>query len=418
MNQSQLFTRRETCRICGSRNLHGFLDLGRTALANRFLGREQLDENEPDFRLDVHFCEDCTLVQLLEIVDADVLFRDYIYVSGTSETMRRHFADFADSVRERFQFPDGSLIVEAASNDGTFLSNFEGHGLRLVGVEPATNIAQIARDRGIETVNEFFGAETGRQVREEYGAAKCVLATNVFAHVDDVDSFVDGADAVMAEDGIFIFENSYIRDTLDGLQFDSVYHEHMSYYSITALTELFRRHEMEIFDVERTSVHGGSIRVFVQRKDGPHPITDTPERMRREERDAGICDVSTYMEFGARVYALKDEIMTLLRKLKSEGKQIVAYGSSAKGNTLLNFFGIGSDLVDYIVDKNPMKQGTYSPGMHIPVLPTEKLREDQPDYALILAWNFTEEILRQQEDYIAAGGHFIVPAPSPRIVPS
>ncbi len=410
--------RRDACRICGSRRLSPFLDLGFTPLANRFLRKDQLDEPEPRFRLDVFFCADCSLVQLVEVVDPEILFRDYIYVSGTSETMRAHFAAFATSVSARFGFSNNDLVVEVASNDGTFLSNFQGRGLRLLGVEPATNIAKVARDRGIDTINEFFGERLGDRLRNEHGAAACVLANNVFAHVDDMNDFVRGVLRVLAPEGVFVFENSYVRDMLDRLEFDSVYHEHLSYFSVTALSKLFERHGMEIFDVEHQSVHGGSLRVFVKRLGSGHSMTEAPARFRDEERRAGLCELETYRAFAARVYDLRTSLLSLLRRLRNEGKSIVAYGSSAKGNTLLNFMGIGPDLVAYLVDKSPLKQGTFSPGIHLPVLPVERLVEDRPDYAVILAWNFTDEILLQQRDYIDGGGRFIVPIPVPRVIPA
>lgn len=356
-------------------------------------------------------------MQLVEIVDPEILFRDYIYVSGTSETMRAHFAAFATSVAARFGFGENDLVVEVASNDGTFLGNFEGRGLRLLGVEPATNIAKAARERGIDTINEFFGERLGDRVRSEHGPAVCVLANNVFAHVDDMHDFVRGVLRILGPDGIFIFENSYVRDMLDHLEFDSVYHEHLSYFSVTALSALFARHGMEIFDVEHQAVHGGSLRVFVQRVSGGHPVTEAPARFRDEERRAGLCDVATYKAFAARVYELRTSLLALLNRLRSEGKRIVAYGSSAKGNTLLNFMGIGPDLVAYLVDKSPLKQGTFSPGIHLPVMPVERLVEDRPDYAVILAWNFTDEILLQQRQYIDGGGRFIVPIPVPQVIP-
>lgn len=409
--------RREECRICGGRRLSRFLDLGFSPLANRFLRKDQLADAEPRFRLDVFVCADCSLVQLVEVVDPEILFRDYIYVSGTSETMRAHFAAFANSVATRFAFGSNELLLEVASNDGTFLNEFQGRGLRLLGVEPAVNIAEIAKGRGIDTINEFFGESLGDRIRKERGAAACVLANNVFAHVDDLNGFVRGVLNVLGPDGIFIFENSHVRDMLDHLEFDSVYHEHLSYFSVTALSALFERHGMEIFDVEHQPVHGGSLRVFVKRRGAGAAATEAPARFRDEERRAGLCELATYEGFAARVYDLRSRLLALLKGLRGDGKRVVAYGSSAKGNTLLNFMGIGPDLVAYLVDKSPLKQGTFSPGMHLPVFPVERLLEDRPDYALILAWNFTDEILLQQRSYIEGGGRFIVPIPVPLVVP-
>jgi len=387
-------------------------------LANRLLRADQVGEDEPKFPLDVFVCADCSLVQLLEVVDPELLFRDYIYVSGTSDTMRAHFASFAGALVARFGFQRNDLLVEVASNDGTFLCNFAGRGLRLLGVEPAANIAEIARRRGIESVTEFFSEEVAGRLADEHGPAACVLATNVFAHLDDIDGFVRGLLRLLGPDGIFVFENSYVRDMLDQLEFDSVYHEHLSYFSVTALSALFARHGMEIFDVEHQAVHGGSLRVFVKRQDASQAVTDAPSRFRDDERRAGLCDVITYEAFARRVYELRSSLLTLLNRLRMEGQQVVGYGCPAKGNTLLNFMGIGPDLVSYLVDKSPLKQGMFSPGMHLPVLPVERLLQDRPDYALMLSWNYTEEVVRQQSTYVEAGGRFIVPVPVPRIVPA
>ena len=417
VTMSQQSSRREECRICGSRRLSPFLDLGVSPLANRFLRADELDLEEPRFPLDVFFCADCSLVQLLEVVDPELLFRDYLYVSGTSDTMRAHFASFAEDVVDRVAFRPDDLLVEVASNDGTFLSNFVGRGLRVLGVEPAVNIAEMARRRGIESLTEFFGEDVADRVREQHGPAACVLATNVFAHLDDMNGFVRGLDGLLGPQGMFVFENSYVRDMIEELEFDSVYHEHLSYFSVTALSMLFERHDMTIVDVQHQPVHGGSIRVFVARKGSDHTATGEPARFMDEERQHGLCDVAAYQAFANRVYQLRSSLLELLRECRSEGKRMVAYGGSAKGNTLLNFMGIGSDLVSYLVDKSPLKQGLFSPGMHLPVLPVERLVEDRPDYALLLAWNYTQEVVRQQQAYVEAGGRFIVPIPVPRVVP-
>jgi SAM-dependent methyltransferase len=410
-------TRRGACRTCGGRRLVPFLDLGVSPLANRLLREDQLGADEPKFPLDVFVCADCTLVQLLEVVDPGVLFRDYIYVSGTSDTMRAHFASFAEALVARFGFQQSDLLVEVASNDGTFLSNFAGRGLRLLGVEPAANIAAIARRGGIESVAEFFSEDVAGRLADEHGPAACVLATNVFAHLDDVDGFVRGLLRLLGPDGIFVFENSYVRDMLDQLEFDSVYHEHLSYFSVTALSTLFARHGMEIFDVEHQSVHGGSLRVFVKRHGASHVVTDAPSRFMDEEHRAGLRDMATYQAFADRVYDLRTSLVTLLQRLRMEGKRVVGYGCPAKGNTLLNFMDIGPDLVSYLVDKSPLKEGMFSPGMHLPIFPVERLLRDRPDYALMLSWNYTDEVVRQQNAYVEAGGRFIVPIPVPRIVP-
>lgn len=407
--------RRDQCRSCGSTRLTCFLDLGTSPLANRFLRPDQLDEPEPSFPLDVFLCGDCALVQLTEVVPPEVLFRDYVYVSGTSDTMLRHFAAFAQSVASRFLPPVDGRVVEIASNDGTLLGALP-RGVRALGVEPATNICEIARRRGIATVNEFFSESAGSRIRAEFGAAHAVIANNVLAHVDDVNDFSRGVKALLAGGGVFVFEVSYLFDMLAQLEFDSIYHEHLSYFSITALARLFENQGMEVFDVEPQPVHGGSVRVFVQLAGGKRPVTAAPARYLAEEARRAVRDLGTYQAFATRVNALRQALTGLLRELRRNGHRLVAYGSSAKGNTLLNFMRIGAELIDYVVDKNELKQGMFTPGTHLPVHPIRRLAEDRPDYALILAWNFTDEIVAQQQDYLKAGGKFIVPIPEPRIL--
>jgi len=407
---------RSDCRICGSTALAKFLELGPTPLANRFLKREELGQPESQWPLDLYFCPGCSLVQLCDVVPADVLFRDYVYVTGTSDTMSRHFAEQAGMVASRFLRRPGALVVEVASNDGTLLRNFKEMDVRALGVEPATNIAEIARSRGVDTLNEFFSERVARSIVADRGPASAIIANNVFAHVDALNDFASGVRALLAEDGVFVFENSYVFDTIDHLEFDSVYHEHHCYYSVTALAKLFERNDLEIFDVVPQPVHGGSLRVFVQRKGGPFPTTDAPARIARTEEERGVRDLRTYQAFAERVYNLRHELVTLLHQLRARGARVAAYGASAKGNTLLNFTRIGPDLVSYVVDKSPLKQGLYTPGMHLPVLPPSQLLSDRPDYALLLAWNFVDEVMTQQRAYIEAGGRFIVPIPTPRVL--
>jgi SAM-dependent methyltransferase len=410
------FVKRTDCRICGGARLTRFLELGPQPLANRFLRPDEPVADEPSFPLDVYLCADCSLVQLCDVVAPQVLFRDYIYVSGTSATMPAHFAELAGMVRERFLQKPGSLVVEAGSNDGTLLSAFSGSGVRALGVEPATNIAELARKRGVDTLNDFFGERTALEVRKTHGAASAILGNNVFAHVDDTRAFVRGVKGLLADDGAFVFEVPYLFDLIDQIAFDTVYHEHLCYFSITALDQLFRAHELAIFDVVPQAVHGGTVRVFVQHAGGPHAATAARQRYLTEEARRGVRELGTYEALARRVLALRDELTGLLRQLRGAGKRIAGYGSAAKGNTLLNFMRIGPELVGYVVDKSPLKQGLLTPGMHLPVRPVEQLTEDRPDYVLILAWNFADEIVAQQRRYLEAGGRFIVPLPRPRII--
>lgn len=407
-------TRREQCRICGAKDLHLCLDLGSTPLANRFLKNANPGEPEPRFPLELYLCTGCSLLQLGHVVPGDVLFRDYIYVTGTSDTMPRHFADLAQTVTRRFlQNSATPLVVEAGSNDGTLLRAFENN-VRTLGVEPATNISELARLRGVETVNDFFTERSARVIVHEKGPAAALLGNNVFAHVDDIHDFVRGARALLASDGVFVFEVPYVFDMLDHVEFDTIYHEHLSYFSLTALRTLFEKHQMEIFDVERHAIHGGTIRVFVQ-KTGPalrQPSAAVASMLSDEQRRK-VNELGIYAEFAARVYKLRVDLCAMLKELRAGGARIVGYGSPAKGNTLLNFMNIGSDLVDYLVDKSPLKQGLFTPGMRLPIYPVERLLADRPQYALILAWNFADEIVAQQSSYVAQGGRFLVPLPRP-----
>jgi SAM-dependent methyltransferase len=388
-----------------------FLDLGATPLANGFL-KSNSSAPEPRFPLDLWLCTDCTLVTLGHVVPSETLFNDYVYVTGTSDTMPKHFAELARTVADRFlEGRSSPLVVEAGSNDGTLLKAFSSH-VRTIGVEPATNIAHIARARGVETENAFFSLTTAERVRAQKGEAALILGNNVFAHVPDVHDFLSGVDALLAADGVFVFEVPYLFDMLEHDEFDTIYHEHLSYFSVTALTRLFEMHDMQIFDVLPQTVHGGSIRTFVQRRNGGlNPISESFPHYLAAEARRGVRALQTYEKFSGRVNQLRQTLVTLLKELRREGKRVVGYGAPAKGNTMLNFMGIGKELLDYVVDKSPMKQGLFTPGMHLPVLPVDRLTSDRPDYVLILAWNFADEIMKQQEAYLRTGGRFIVPLP-------
>ncbi len=408
--------RRTSCRSCDGVHLHRFLELGDQPLANAFLKDLSEGDAEGRYPLDVYFCDDCKLVQLLDVIDPAVLFRDYIYVTGTSETIALHNEAYARTVVGALDLGAEDRVVEVASNDGSLLSRFAALGVKTLGIEPATNIAKMAEAAGIETLNEFFDRDCGARVRRERGPARAVIGNNVLAHVDDPVGFLAGAAALIGDDGRVIVEFPYLEELLDRLEYDTVYHEHLSYFSLTAAANIFTRAGLSVVRVDRVPVHGGSLRVWGALQSAhPEHAGAVEEELDREARD-GLTDFARFARFGELVDANRTELMALLGRLKSEGRSLAGYGAPAKGNTLLNFCGIGTELLPYTVDRSPLKVGRLTPGMHLPVLDAGELEKRRPDYTLILAWNFAEEIIRQQAAYRAQGGRFIVPIPEPRIV--
>lgn len=397
-------TRETRCRSCGADHLAAILSLGETPLANRLL--TTANEPEPRHPLNLVFCEECALVQITETVPPEELFRDYVYFSSVSDTVVENARENVTAVLESHPLGGEDLVIEIASNDGYLLQHYRERGIPVLGIEPATNIADVARARGIETVNEFFGVELARRLPK----ATVVHASNVLAHVADLNGFVAGIAEVLRQDGFAVIEVPYLRDMVDQCEFDTIYHEHLCYFSATALQPLFARHGLAIVRVEPIPIHGGTLRIRVALTE-PRPLWILDEEMQW-----GVSRIETYRAFADRVESLRRDLVALLRDLKQRGARLAAYGASAKGATLLNFMGIGSDLLDYVVDRSPHKQGHLTPGAHLPIVSPEVLREDRPDYLLLLTWNHAAEILRQQSDYRQRGGRFIIPVPSPEIV--
>ncbi len=404
------------CRSCGSASLRLILSLGRTPLANALLTAEQLDRPEPVYPLDVVFCADCALVQITETVPPEALFSDYLYFSSFSDTMLAHAEVLADELAGARGLNAESLVVEIASNDGYLLQFYQRRGVPVLGIEPAANIAQVAeRERGIPTLCEFFGAEVGERLRAEGRTADVIHAHNVLAHVADLNGVVRGIAALLKPGGVAVIEAPYVKDLIDSREFDTIYHEHLCYFSLTALDRLFTRHGLVIAAVRRVSIHGGSLQVHVMRAEMAARGA-AAQALLDEEAAWGVDDFAFYAGFARAVEALRADLRALLGGLKAQGCTIAAYGASAKGSTLLNYFDIGAETLGFVADRSTYKQGRYTPGTHLPICAPAKLLEVQPDYTLLLTWNFAAEILDQQAEYRRRGGQFIIPIPQVRVV--
>ena len=416
VERKQRMGKRKTCRGCGADDFILVLSLGETPLANSFLKEEDLKKPEVVYPLDLYYCKRCHLLQLLEVVDPEILFNDYIYVTGTSEGISLHNTALADTITQRQKLTKSDLVVEIGSNDGSLLSCFQKNGIKVLGIEPAKNIVPIAQEKGIETLNRFFGRDCVSEIQSIYGLANVVIANNVLAHVDDTIEFLKGTRTLLKSGGIMVVEVPYLIDMFENLEYDTIYHEHHCYFSILALMQIYKRSGLSIIQVDRIAVHGGSLRIFAcsnaRVRDHCPEIYDMAE----SEKQKGFTEKHTYMKFGDKVYENKVEILRLIKDLKERGKTLAGYGAPAKGNTLINFCGITKEDIPYIVDMSPYKVGRYTPGSHIRVYPVKKLCEDQPDYTLLLAWNFKDEIMRQQRAYSSRGGHFILPIPKPIIL--
>ena len=406
-----LCRRRTTCRLCGGRRLQLVLALAPTPPANAFVPESQLDEEQQKFPLDVHFCEDCAHLQLLDIVDPRLLFENYVYVSGTSPAFVAHFDQYARDIVDRFRAAPGMLVVDIGSNDGTLLRSFQRLGLRVLGVDPAIKIAEEATKSGVETLAGFFTPSFPRSIRGRFGSAKIVTANNVFAHIDNLHAVVEGVRTMLSPDGLFVFEVSYLVDVYEKTLFDTIYHEHLAYHSVKPLVKFFQANGMELIEALRVTSHGGSLRGVAQLRGGPHAVgASVAEALANEDR-LGLGKAETFRRFGENINKLKQELSALLKKLRAEGKTIAGFGAPAKATTLMHHFESGPEVIDFIVDDSPLKQGLFTPGYHVPVLAPAAIYERKPDYLLLLAWNFAGPIMTKNAAYRDQGGHFIVPIP-------
>ena len=413
---TQLYFRRDNCRLCEGRDLTRVLNLTPTPPANAFVPEEQVNQRQDTYPLDVHMCGVCGHVQLLDVVNPEILFSDYVYVSGTSPVFVDHFRRYADTIVSAYHVQRGSLAVDIGSNDGTLLEQFKNLGLSVLGVDPAKKIATEATARGIETIVGFFDQQTVELIRSGQGPASIVTANNVFAHADNLMEIGQGVRNLLAPNGVFVFEVSYLGDVLEKTLFDTIYHEHVSYHSVAPLVTFFNRNDLELIHAERVDTHGGSLRGVCQLKGGPWERQDSVRRFLDTEAEQKLDVAATYLAFAQKIEKRKQELYELLSDIKASGKSVAAYGAPAKATTLMYHFGLGPETVDFIVDDSPLKQGLYSPGLHVPILLSDAVSERKPDYLLILAWNFTDSIVAKCKNFRDAGGRLIVPLPEVRVI--
>jgi SAM-dependent methyltransferase len=407
--------RRDACRLCGGRDLELVLPLKPTPLADAYVPAERLDEVQSIYPLNLFLCQNCGLSQLLDVVIPQVIYIDYIYETKSSLGLVEHFRRYADEVLSRIGPPEGALVVDIGSNDGSLLKFFQNRGMRVLGIDPAREIAQEATESGVETLPVFFTPELSRKIKDERGPAAIVTVNNLYANVDDLATFTRAIRDSLAPDGVFIFESFYLVDWMQNMVFDFTYHEHLSYFSVKPLEEFFRRHGMELIDVQRVPTKGGSLRCTAQLAGGPRSVSPSVAELIALETNLGIHDAGTFKAFAAKIDDAKNQTVSLLRDLKAQGKAIAGYGASATTTTLIYHFDLG-DMLSYIVDDYSSKQGLFSPGHHIPVLSPQVIYERKPDYVLILAWRYAEPIMNKHQAYLEQGGHFIVPLPKIEVI--
>ena len=404
-----------TCRGCGRPGLEVVLDLGEQPLANAIIKQDDLASPEPRYPLALAYCPDCWLVQITEAVAPELLFREYTYFSSVSDAFVEHARGIAERlIAERGLGPD-SLVVELASNDGYLLQHYAAAGVPVLGIDPARNVAEVATARGVPTLAEFFTCDLADELARSGRTADVVHANNVIAHVPDLNGFVAGIARILKPGGVAVIETPYLRELVERLEFDTIYHEHIFYHSLTALSRVFERNGLSVIDIERIAVHGGSLRVFAMRSGAEEPGARVRSLL-AEEAAVGLCTPEYYANFAARVEVLGRELRIMLTGLRSQGRTVAAYGAAAKGAVLLNAFGIGPDLISFVADRSPYKQGHLMPGVHIPIVAPDQLVAQMPDECLLLVWNFADEILAQQAEYRRLGGRFIIPVPKPTLV--
>lgn len=407
--------KKESCRLCGGRHLERVIELVPTPPGNHFVAQRDLGTQQKTYPLDIDFCHDCHHLQLGHVVHPEILYqKNYSYVSGTSPVFVKHLKDYASFVVSHFKLPSQGLVLDIGSNDGTALGFFKDAGYKVLGIDPATEIVESANGKGIETLCEFFGIEVARKYADKYGKAMLINSHNACAHIDDLKGVIEGVEHWLADDGLFVVEVGYLLDIVQNVWFDTIYHEHVDFHSIEPLVAFFRRCGLEVIFAQRVSPQGGSIRLVAQKIGGPRKADQSVEELIRVERAAGLDRMETFKAFGQKINRIGAELSKLVRELKQKGASIAGFGAPTKATTLLSHFQLGQ-VLDFLVDENPLKQNLYSPGHHIPVVSAEELYRRKPDYLLILAWNFADNIMERHRAFRANGGRFIMPMPEPKI---
>jgi hypothetical protein len=407
--------RRSNCRGCDSRDLELVFSLKPSPIGDAYVTPERVNVPQPSYPIDLHMCKQCGLAQIMDVIDPKILYGEYIYVTASSMGLGEHFRSYANSVTDRCKLSPSSLVVDIGSNDGTLLRCFLDRGMSVLGIEPAAHIAAQATASGIKTIDKFFTLDLARQIVAEHGHAKLVTANNVFANIDDLMSWVSAVNELLASDGVFVFESYYLADLVKNMVFDFIYHEHLSAFSVKPIQALFERVGLKLVAVERVPTKGGSLRYFVQRPEGPLAEDGSVVEMLALEDNMGLYRKETFLAFADKINGLKEKTRKFLAKAKSEGKSIAGFGASITGTTLIYHFEIG-EYLDYLVDDNIAKQGRFSPGLHLPVLPTSALYERKPNYVVILAWRFAEPFIRKNHVYLENGGSFVIPVPEFKVV--
>lgn len=409
------YTRRDRCRLCDSQDLELVLPINASPIADAYVPAERLSEPQDAYPLDLYLCHSCGHIQNVDVVDPEILFRDYIYVTSSSLGLVEHYRQYAEDVTAQFGVRPGALALEIGSNDGSLLNFFKNKGMQVLGIDPARRIAQEATARGIPTLPEFFGSTLAQGLRKEHGPAAIVAANNVFAHADNLADIVTGIHTMLADDGVFIFEVSYLPDIVDRFLFDTVYHEHVSYHSIVPLAKFFERLGMQLFDVQRIASKGGSIRGFAQRAGAGRAVTQRVTDMVAEENRRGFDKPDIYRAYGAAIAERKAAVLEVVNQARAQGKSVAGYGASTTVTTLMWHFDL-HDKLDFLADDNPRKQGLFAPKCHVPVVPSEELYTRRPDLVVVLAWNYADPIMKRHQRYVDEGGTFVIPLPELRVI--